>query len=151
MKVILLENIESLGSSGQVVSVPDGYARNYLVPRGYALPATPGALKNLERLQKNYERKKLLEEENFRQLAEALQGVEVRIPAKVGREGHLYGAITPRHIAAGITKETGLKVDPRWIELERPIRVAGSYSISLHLKKDLRPTISVEIYPESSA
>ncbi|MHA2620407.1 MAG: 50S ribosomal protein L9 [bacterium JZ-2024 1] len=151
MKVILLEDIEKLGTAGKIVSVSDGYARNFLFPKGYALAATPGILKNLERLQKDYERKKLLEEENIRQLAERLQGVEVRIPAKVGREGRLYGAITQRHIADAIEKATGLKVDPRTVEIERPIRIAGTYSVPLRLKKDLHPSVTVEIYSETPA
>jgi large subunit ribosomal protein L9 len=149
VKVILLEDIENLGPAGKIVSVTDGYARNFLFPRGLALAATPGILKNVERLQKDYERKKLLEEENLRKLAEALEGVVVRIPAKVGRQGRLYGAITQRHIAEAIQKATGLAVDARKVDLEQPIRVAGSYSVALDLKKDLRPAISVEIYPES--
>jgi large subunit ribosomal protein L9 len=150
VKVILLEDIENLGAAGKIVSVSDGYARNFLFPRGLALAASPGILKNLERLQKDYERKRVLEDEDLRKLADALQGVTVRIPAKVGREGRLYGAITQRHIADAIQKDTGLNIDARTVDLEQPVRVAGIYSISLRLKKDLRPAVTVEIYAESS-
>ncbi len=129
MKVILLEPVSNLGTTGNVVEVKPGYARNFLVPRGLALPATQSNLKSLE-AQARARVKKL---EGIKAEAEKLAGqlaeLVVEIKAKAG-EGKIYGAITSQAVAEAVEKQSGLAIDRRKIEMGKPIKELGEYEVA---------------------
>ncbi len=140
MKVILLQEVKKLGDRGDVKEVSNGYARNFLIPKGLAMEATPKALKDLETQKKTLERKEQDEKEKMEALAEKLKGVKVTLSARVGEGGKLFGSVTSKDIAQKL-QEQGYNVDRRKIDLGEPIRGLGSYTVTLKL----HPEISAEI------
>lgn len=148
MEVILREHVENLGRRGEVVKVADGYARNFLLPRKLALPATPGNRKQIER-----ERQKLdLQEAEERVLAEAmaarLGGVECVISRKVGETEVLYGSVTTADIAVCLADQ-GLEVDKRKIQLPEPIKRLGEFSVPIKLHREVTATVTVRVVAEA--
>lgn len=144
MKVILTEEIRGLGTRGDVVTVKDGYARNYLLPKNLAREATTGNLKQIE-----HERRKwaLLaqEEKNVAQkAAEKVRGVKIRIEKRVGEYGHLFGSVTANEIADALMAQ-GIEVDKRRIELEQPIKNVGMHSVDVRLHREVTAQIQVEV------
>ncbi len=140
MKVILLQEVKKLGASGEVKVVSDGYARNFLIPKGLAVEATPKALKDLETQKKSLERKEKEEKEKMEALAEKLKNVQVTLNVRVGEGGKLFGSVTSKDIAKKL-QEQGMNIDRRKIDLGEPIRGLGSYTVNLKL----HPEISTEI------
>lgn len=140
MKVILLQEVKKLGDRGDVKEVSNGYARNFLIPKGLAMEATPKALKDLETQKKTLERKEQDEKEKMEALAEKLKGVQAALKARVGEGGKLFGSVTSKDIAQNL-QEQGYNVDRRKIDLGEPIRGLGSYTVTLKL----HPEISAEI------
>jgi len=144
MKVILTEEIRGLGTRGDVVSVKDGYARNYLFPKNLAREATTGNLKQIE-----HERRKwaLLaqEEKNAAQkAADSVKGVKVQVQKRVGEHGQLFGSVTANEIADALEAK-GVNVDKRRIELAHPIKTVGMHDVEVRLHKDVSAQIQVEV------
>jgi large subunit ribosomal protein L9 len=144
MKVILTEEIRGLGTRGDVVTVKDGYARNYLLPKNLAREATTGNLKQIE-----HERRKwaLLaqEEKNAAQkAADKVRGVKIRIEKRVGEHGQLFGSVTATEIADALLAK-GIEVDKRRIELEQPIKNVGLHDVDVRLHRDVTAQIQVEV------
>lgn len=145
MKVILHRDVDKVGRDGEVVTVSDGYARNYLFPRKLAVEAIGGALKNIQLRQALEERRseKLLTQAN--QSAQALEGKSVTIEAKAGSENRLYGSVTSQDIADAITKSLGVSVDKRKIQLIDPIKSMGTYTVPIKLHRDVQVPVTVEV------
>ena len=146
MKVILTEEIRGLGTRGDVVSVKDGYARNYLFPKNLAREATTGNLKQIE-----HERRKwaLLaqEEKNAAQkAADSVKGIKVQVQKRVGEHGQLFGSVTANEIADALEAK-GVNVDKRRIELAHPIKTIGVHDVEVRLHKDVSAQIQVEVLP----
>lgn len=146
MKVILTEEIRGLGTRGDVVSVKDGYARNYLFPKNLAREATTGNLKQIE-----HERRKwaLLaqEEKNAAQkAADSVKGIKVQVQKRVGEHGQLFGSVTANEIADALEAK-GVNVDKRRIELAHPIKNLGVHDVEVRLHKDVSAQIQVEVLP----
>jgi large subunit ribosomal protein L9 len=146
MKVILTEEIRGLGTRGDVVSVKDGYARNYLFPKNLAREATTGNLKQIE-----HERRKwtLLaqEEKNAAQkAADSVRGIKVQVQKRVGEHGQLFGSVTANEIADALEAK-GVNVDKRRIELAHPIKTIGVHDIEVRLHKDASAQIQLEVLP----
>jgi large subunit ribosomal protein L9 len=145
VEVLLLKDIKRLGKAGEVRKVADGYARNYLIPRGLAVPATPGAIKRTE-VQKAIEAQR---EERIRNdasaLAEHLAGVTLNFKVKAGEKGRLYGSITAADVAAEIEKQTGTPVDKRKVDLEEPIRLLGTHKVPIRLVSGVATQITVVV------
>jgi large subunit ribosomal protein L9 len=142
MEVILRQAVENLGKPGEVVKVSNGYARNYLLPRGVAFEATPG---NLKRIQQ--ERNRLEAAENERRgaaqgLAEKLEQVQLTFSSRVGDEGKLFGSVTSADIAQQLEAQ-GFHVEKRQIDLHEPIKALGVYRIPIRLHADVKPEIRV--------
>lgn len=148
MKVILRKDLEKLGRLGDVVNVKDGYARNYLIPRGYAYYATPGAIRAIE-VEKKRAMKKL-EQDRIRaeQFAQELSQIQLTIPMKVGEEGKLYGSVTPLIISEFLKKENNIDIDKRQILLEEPIKSLGVFDVKIKLFQDIFATIKVWVINE---
>lgn len=145
MEVILIKDVPRLGHAGEVCNVANGYARNYLVPRGLATLATPAALSELEQKRQAEARHQEQLEHEARHLADSLEGIQLTVEAKTGEKERLYGSVTSGDIAEVLEKETGVSVDRRKIELEEPIRQLGIYTIPIRLAPDIAPLIRVEV------
>ncbi|MBE3577846.1 MAG: 50S ribosomal protein L9 [Limnochordales bacterium] len=127
MQVILTQDVKGLGSKGDTVKVADGYARNYLIPRGLAIEATKANLKQLAAQQAERARQLQRKEKEAEELARRLEATTVRIPARAGEGGRLFGSVTAADIAEALAK-LGIKVDKKQIELEGPIKQLGTYT-----------------------
>ncbi len=140
MKVILIKDVPGYGTFGDIVNVKDGFANNYLIPRGLALPATEG---NVKHVQRKLEREKAKAQE----IAEKIDGLVIEIARPVGVTGKLYGAITVSEIAEKIKEQAGVEVDKRKIMLRAPIKNVGRYNIPVKLHPEVSATIVVDVKP----
>ena len=147
MKVILKETINSLGIIGSEVSVADGYARNYLLPQGKAVPATPQNRSRMDQERAKFEIQIAKERKLAEEMAEKLEGVTCQISAKVSEEDRLYGSVTVRDIIDALNGQ-GIVVEKRMILLKEPLKTLGSYKIPIRVYKEVEPEVTVEIVPE---
>jgi large subunit ribosomal protein L9 len=151
MKVILLEDVRGVGEAGSVESVSDGYARNYLLPRKLAIPATGGSLKNLDHHRAAIRRRQAREAGNAQGMAERLAQITLQLKAKAGEAGRIYGAITHAEVAEALASQHELKVDRRAISFPHPIKTLGQHEASVHLHKDLNATLRIEVGADDDA
>ncbi len=149
MKVILTADVKTLGKKGAVVEVADGYARNYLLPRGLAIEATAGALKELDQTKGRVDAKKAQELKQAQAMGAKLAGASVRIASKTGEGGRLFGSVTSKEIAEQIQKQFGLSVDKRKIDLKDPIKTLGTYPVTIKLHAEV--TVQVFVAVEAAA
>jgi len=150
MKVILLGDVPGTGRAGQVKQVADGYARNYLIPKGLARPATASALRQAQEEQAAAERQHQHELAAGHVLAEQLNNLTLHFRAKVGEQDLLFGTITAADIAAAIREKIGVEVDRRKVDVGDPIRRPGIYSIPIRLIGDLEPRVNVVVEREEA-
>ncbi len=148
MKIILKQDVPNLGQEGDVEEVADGYARNYLIPQGMALKATPGALKDLEHRQKVQANKHQRMKKSAETMARRLTAQTVTFEVKTGETGKLYGSITNADIAEALGEKMGEEIDRRDISLSEPIREVGEHFVPVHLMEDVEPQIRVVVKPE---
>ena len=147
MKVILKETIDSLGIIGSEVTVADGYARNYLLPQGKAVPATDQYRKLLEHERAKFELQIAKEKELAQQMAEKLEAVECEIAAKVHEGDQLYGSVTARDIVNALDKQD-ISVEKRMVLLKEPIKTIGTFKVPVRVYTEVEPEITVNIVPE---
>jgi large subunit ribosomal protein L9 len=147
MKVILSKDVQGTGKAGEVKDVADGYARNYLIPRKLAIPASGGALKNVEQKKAAEQKRAASEEAAARALAERLTAAPVVLTAKVGDQGRLYGSITTGDIADQLSAHLGQPIDRRKIELEEPIRQLGTFEVTIRLHRAVTAAVKVDVQP----
>jgi large subunit ribosomal protein L9 len=145
LKVILRQDVEKLGEAGEVVSVKPGFARNYLVPRGFAYEATAGNLRALEEERALAEQRSKRAYLEARRRASRLEGISLTFHAKAGEESKLFGSITSSDIGERLNAEHGLdfEVDRRNIELDEPIKSLGVFSVAIRLHPEVKPEIKV--------
>ncbi|HZD79243.1 MAG TPA: 50S ribosomal protein L9 [Actinomycetota bacterium] len=148
MKVILQKPVDKLGVPGDVVEVADGYARNYLMPRGLAVKATRGGLKHIDSLKRAHGVRVSKAKAEAELVAQRLIGAPVRVPARVGEEGKLFGSVTAAEVAAHVEEQMGIAVDRHDIHLDEPIRSVGVHEVRVHLFAEVDPVISVEVVAE---
>ncbi len=147
MKVILKKDMFTLGDAGEVVEVKNGYANNYLIPQGIASRATEGALKALETEKKQQAKKIEQQRTAARELAEKLQQITLKVSAKAGESGKLFGTVTSSDIAEALKGE-GVTVDKRKISLEAPIKELGNYEAGVKLFMDVSATLKINVEAE---
>lgn len=147
MQIVLREDIENLGRRGEVVKVADGYARNFLLPKGKALPATTGNLKTIEREKRRYVVRQAKEKDESLALAQRIAGISCTIVRKVGENDTLYGSVTPADIAEYLAKE-GVVVDKRRIHLDEPIKSLGIYNVPVRLHPEVSADVKVWVVKE---
>ena len=145
MKVILHKEVDKLGTPGDVVDVADGYARNFLIPKGLAASASKGAVKHAERLREAHEKRVRAALEAAQAIAERLASTPLRVPAKAGEDGRLFGSITVHHLADEIEKIAGAEIDRKQIHLDEPIRSVGAHEVKVHLHPDVDATVNVQV------
>jgi len=145
MKIILAKDVETLGHKGEVVTVSDGYARNYLVPKGLALVASRGALKQAEQMRRAREEAlRKAKDEAVAQVA-LLGSSPVYISARAGEDGKLFGSVTKNDIARAVQDQLEQEVDARQVRLDESLRRLGTYSIEVHLHEEVNALVSVEV------
>jgi large subunit ribosomal protein L9 len=148
MKVVLLEDLPGRGKAGEIKEVSKGYARNFLLPRGLALLATPTVIKQVEsrlereKLEESIDRDKLVE------LAQQIEGKEIRFQARMGTGERLFGSITAADVAEKLSEVIGSVIDKKKIDIEKSLRKTGSHEVAVKLASDLNPQITVVIEEE---
>jgi len=150
MKVLLIKDVYKLGRAGDIKKVADGYGRNFLLPQGMAVLATPGALKAAERIrQKAAEQRNVLNDE-MSMVAEALKKIQISFGARAGETGKLYGSITSQEIVDAIQEKSGYTIKRQQLDMQ-PLRTLGEHTVRVRLTMDLIPEIKVNVYREGEA
>ena len=150
MKVLLIKDVYKLGRAGDVKKVADGYGRNFLIPQGMAVLATPGAMKTAERIRsKAAERRNILNDE-MGVVAEALKKVQLAFGARAGETGKLYGSITSQEVANAIQQKSGYEIKRQQLDMQ-PLRTLGEHTVRVRLTMDLIPELKVTVYREGEA
>ncbi len=147
MKVILTKDLEGYGFFGDIIEVKRGFANNYLIPRGYALPATEGNVKHVQEILRQRRRKLEREKKKAQELAKKLEGVVVEIKKPVGDAGKLFGSVTATDVVNAL-KEQGIEVDRKTIVFPHPIKEIGVYPITLRLHREVSVEIKIDVKPE---
>jgi large subunit ribosomal protein L9 len=150
MEVILREHVENLGKRGEIVKVADGYARNYLLPRKLALPATDGNRKHVERERKIVEARESQEKAQAEAIAARLAAVDITIARRVGETDALYGSVTSADIA-DFLKAKGFELDRRKLILPEPIKAIGDHDVPLKLHREVTVPLKVHVVKEGAA
>ena len=145
MKVILANDVEKLGLKGDVVTVADGYARNYLVPKGLALVATKGSLRQAEMMTRARREKEQRDKEAAAARVASLGASPVYISARAGEEGRLFGSVTKSDVARAIEEQLGEAVDRHLVRLDDPIRSLGTHQVEIHLHEEVNALVTVEV------
>jgi len=146
-KLILTHEVTGLGAPGDVIEVKDGYARNYLLPRGLATGWTKGAQKQIDVIQAARRKREIATVEGARAARDSLQSKPVVVKVRSGASGRLFGAVTTGDIAAAVAAAGGPKIDRRKIEVRNPIKSLGSHQVSVRLHDDVAATVEVEVVP----
>jgi large subunit ribosomal protein L9 len=145
MKLILTQEVAGLGAAGDVVEVKDGYGRNFLVPRGFAIAWTRGGEKQLETIRRARSVRDIADLDTAREVKSRLEAAPVRLPVRAGDTGRLFGAVTPADIATAVERAGGPSVDKRRIELGNPIKTVGSHTVTVRLHPDIAATVQLEV------
>ena len=148
MKVIFLEDVPGAADAGEVKEVKNGFARNYLLPKGLAAPATPGQLQRIRAIEAAARQKRLQFSEEWGEVAAMIQGMEVPVEVRVGPNGRLFGSVTGRHIAERLTAATGRAIDHRQVLLGAAIHEPGDYPVSIRLYREVTAEVTVSVVPE---
>lgn len=148
MKILLTQDVENLGKAGDIKKVPDGYARNFLIPRGMAVLATEGAVKKARLRGKAEAKRQRQAEEEAASLAEILWQLTLTFKAKAGEKGRLYGSITSADIVEALERQTGRAFDKRKVQLKGAIHELGEHRVPIKLMTNIMPEITVVVEPE---
>lgn len=151
MKVLLVQNVEKLGSAGEVKEVSGGYGRNYLIPKGLAVLASRGQVKQAEERIAAVRKREQAARRDAEALAARITGQTLRFTARVGELDRLYGSVTTADIAERLGRQIGIEVDRRKIDLDEPIKRIGIYPIKVRVASELEPLITVVVEGEEGA
>jgi large subunit ribosomal protein L9 len=133
MKLILTAAVDNLGLAGDVVEVKDGYGRNYLVPRGFAIRWTRGGEKQIDGIKRSRDAREIRGLDHANEVRQQIEGLDLAIDVRAGESGTLFGAVTPTAVAAAIKKSGGPSVDRRSVRIDKPIKTLGSYTVGVRL------------------
>lgn len=145
MKVVLRDDVDSLGRKGDLLDVADGYARNYLVPRGLAIKATRGAARQADAMRRSREARDVRDRAGAEEVAARLAGARIELKARSGERGKLFGSVTNADIAAAVHEVTGVQLDRRTIELAEPLKELGAAEVPVRLHPEVTATLQVEV------
>ncbi len=148
MQIILQEDVEKLGTRGQVVNVAEGYARNFLLPRKLALEASAGNMKRLEKMRATFAKKEATEKGDAQKLAELLAGVSLELTRKAGENDQLFGSVTSADISEALAAK-GFNVEKRKIALADPIKVVGEFEIPVKLHREIATNVKLSVKKEA--
>jgi large subunit ribosomal protein L9 len=147
MKVILMQDVYKKGVAGEVVEVAPGYARNYLIPRGMAVKATPGAMRAAENLRKQATTRRAQRDQEYSVMAEQIRQIQLYFSVRAGETGKLYGSVTPGDIAEQVKVNYGIDLDRRRVG-DHPLRELGEFMVPVRLEAGLAPQLKVVIFRE---
>ena len=148
MEVLLLKDVEQLGEAGEIKRVANGYARNFLIPRGLAVIATPGAVRQVELQLESEARREAKELDEAQALAQALEGLTVTFQARAGESDRLYGSITNANIADALSEQVEQEVDRRKLVMDEPLKELGTHAVAIHLAPGAEAKVTVVIERE---
>lgn len=150
MEVILIENIDKLGSRGQLVKVADGYGRNYLLPKKMAVAATPQNKRWVEQQRVRFLKLEAREKGEAEELSQLLEGVSLTFVRKSGDQGTLFGSVTAMDVSEGLAAQ-GYQIDRRKIQLTNPLKIVGEYDVAIRLHRSVTATVKVKVEAEGAA
>ncbi|HKZ44511.1 MAG TPA: 50S ribosomal protein L9 [Anaerolineales bacterium] len=150
MKVLLIKDVYKLGRAGDLKRVADGYGRNFLLPQGLAVLATPGAIKQADYIREKATEQRAVINEEMGAVAEQLQKVSLSFAARAGDTGKLYGSITSQDVVDAIEKQSGIAIKRQIVDMQ-PLRTLGEHTIQIRLTMDLIPELKVLVYREGEA
>ena len=145
MKLILTREVDSLGSPGDIVEVKDGYGRNYLLPRGFAISWTRGAEKQIEGIKRARDAREIRSVDHAKEVRAQLEALSVKLPANAGAGGRLFGAITQADVVLAVKKAGGPAIDKRAVEIAKPIKVVGEHTVGIKLTAGVVAHINVDV------
>jgi large subunit ribosomal protein L9 len=148
MRVVLRDDVDGLGLRGDIVDVPGGYARNFLLPKGRALVATKGVEDQANAMRRARDLKEARDRQSAETQATVLAGAIVRVVARAGPAGRLFGSVTAADIAQAVHEQKGVELDRRQLELPEPIKTVGSTDVPVHLFQDVATVMTVEVVAE---
>ena len=145
MKLILTAPVEHVGIAGEIVEVKDGYGRNYLLPRGFAIKWTKGAEKQIDGIKRARDAREIRSIDHAREIRTQLEELKVSLPANAGDTGRLFGAVTPADIVLAVKKAGGPAVDKRAVEISKPIKSVGTHTVGLKLTSGVVAHSNVDV------
>ena len=146
MKVVFLEDVEGVAQGGEVKDVKNGFARNYLLPKNLAAPATHNNLQRIEKLRRQANVDRVEKLEDMKSVAESINDTEIVMEMRAGANDRLYGSVTGTMIADSVTDKTGISVERRWVQLDNPIRETGEFDVSIRLHSDVSASVRVIVH-----
>ena len=146
MKVVFLEDVEGVAQGGEVKDVKNGFARNYLLPKNLAAPATHNNLQRIEKLRRQANVDRVEKLEDMKSVAEGINDTEIVMEMRAGANDRLYGSVTGTMIADSVTDKTGISVERRWVQLDNPIRETGEFDVSIRLHSDVSASVKVIVH-----
>lgn len=148
-QLLLLEDVDSLGKKGEIVSAKPGFIRNYLLPKGYAVIASPNTLRKQERLRAERAKQAVIDRQESEELAQKIEGMTLETRVKVDPEGHMYGSVSSADVAH-LFQGQGFSIEKKYIALSRPIKETGVHKISLKLKEGVPASFNLHILAEGA-
>ena len=146
MRVVFIEDVEGVALGGEIKEVKNGFARNYLIPKNLAAPATHNNLQRIHKLTKDAAISRTYRLDEMKNLAETLDGTEISIEMRAGSNNRLYGSVTGTMVADALAEETGIEIERRLVQLDDPIREVGTYEVPIRLYSDVNALIKVIVY-----
>jgi large subunit ribosomal protein L9 len=148
VRVVLRDDVENIGRKGDLIEVTDGFARNYLVPRGLAMKATKGVVQQAEAMRRNREARDARDREAAQALADQLSGQRIQLRARAGEGGRLFGSVTSADVVDAVRAQTGVELDRRKTQLAEPLKELGAVEVPVKLHSDVEVTLTVDVVPE---
>jgi large subunit ribosomal protein L9 len=148
MRVVLRADVDALGQKGDLLDVSDGYARNYLVPRGLAIRATKGVVKQAEAMRRNRDARDRREREAAQALADQLAGRRIEVRVRAGEGGRLFGSVTAADVAGAVQAQAGVELDRRDLAMPEPLKALGPAEVPVRLHSDVEVVLAVEVVAE---
>jgi large subunit ribosomal protein L9 len=148
VRVVLRDDVENVGRKGDLIEVTDGFARNYLVPRGLAMKATKGVVQQADAMRRNREAREAREREAAETLSAQLTGRRIEVRARAGEGGRLFGSVTAADIVEAVRAQTGVEIDRRDTRLSEPLKELGPAEVSVKLHADVEVTLAVDVVSE---
>jgi large subunit ribosomal protein L9 len=148
VRVVLRDDVENVGRKGDLIEVADGFARNYLVPRGLAMKATKGVVQQAEAMRRNREAREARDREAAEAIAAQLAGRRIEVRARAGEGGRLFGSVTASDIVAAVHAQTGVELDRRDMQLAEPLKELGAADVRVKLHTDVEVSLAVDVVAE---
>ncbi len=149
MEVLMINNVPRVGRKGQIIKVSEGYARNFLFPRNFAILATDGAKKHLELMKTSWENQAMREKKAFQDMATKLEGIQLRIIKRAGDKGRLFGSVTSQELSDQIKQQAGLDIDKKLVVADH-IKEIGEHSITIRFTGEVKAHLKVVVDPEEA-